>query len=205
MNYPDYLLPNNNYKYIQSNVDDLCLIRHSHLPQDELVDEDTGRLKNKVIAMGAEKILPDYSISLYGIFRTKDIEIKITNTDYLVYCDPRLNVEAPVYNIDFSLEKNRGYWSIIIGDVNNKIITYDDNSLEARCVVTHTPMKWNYWHFSINWYLYNIEGYWHENKDTLSKSIRRKLGTEARSLLKEYSNPGIMSDKIIEEESYLLS
>lgn len=203
MVYPEYLLPHINYKYIKSNIDDFCLIRHSHLPQHDLLDTETKRLKNKVIAMGAEKVLPDYSISLYGVFKTKDTEIKIINEVYLEYCPPNIEVDVPIYDDDFCLKKDRGYWSVLIGDVNNKIIMYDDKSLKAKCVVNHTPMKWNFWHFSLNWYLYNLDGYWKDKKELVSKSIRRKLATEARSLLKEYSRPGILTEKIIENHYYL--
>lgn len=118
MDYPPSLLPQSNYKLIDCDLEDFCLIRHSHLPQDELLDS-MGDLKNEVIASGAEKLLPDYSTSLLGVFELDNIKIKVTNSDYQEYCEPNTEVETPVYQDDFELIGNRGYWTIMINAIND--------------------------------------------------------------------------------------
>lgn len=201
MDYPLTLLPQANYKLIQCDLSPFCLVRHSRFPQDQLVDE-LGKLKDEVIAEGAEKLLPDYSTSLYGIFKLDDIKIKMTNSDYLAYCIPNFEVKTPVFEDDFVYVNTRSYWSILINDIHNQEIKYEDNSLSAICEVKHTPMKWNFWHFSINWFLNDINDYWHKTPDYHTKTIRRKLISEARGLLKEFGKPELVTDAVIEKEHY---
>ena len=202
MDYPLTLLPKSNYKLINCDLSEFCLIRHTHILQENLLD-DIGNLKNEVIASGAEKILPDYSTSLLGVFELENIKIKVTNLDYQEYCKPNIEVQTPIYEDDFELIDNRGFWTIKIDSINDKEIEYEDGSLKAVCKVHHTPMKWNFWHFSINWYIDDISDYWHNNSDYQTPSIRRKLISEARGLLKEFGKPIVLSEEIIEEHCYI--
>mgnify|MGYP005850082119 CR=1 FL=1 len=203
MQYPTHLLPNQNYKLIDCDLSKFYLIRHSHIPQDKLLD-DLGNLKTEAIAQGAIKIIPDYSTSLFSVFETSDIYIKVINKNYQVYCKPNEVIDTPVYDKDFILNENRGYWLVKIEKINNQKIKYEDGSLSAICVVIHTPMKWNFWHFSIRWYINDIDGFLHENPDYETKSVRRKLTNEARSLLKEYGSTRIFSDDVIEKDCYIV-
>ena len=202
MDYPLTLLPKSNYKLINCDLSEFCLIRHTHILQENLLD-DNGNLKNEVIASGAEKILPDYSTSLLGVFELENIKIKVTNLDYQEYCKPNIEVQTLIYENDFELIDNRGFWTIKIDSINDQEIEYEDGSLKAVCKVHHTPMKWNFWHFSINWYIDDISGYWHNNPDYQTPSIRRKLISEARGLLKEFGKPIVLSEEIIEEQCYI--
>lgn len=63
-------------------------------------------------------------------------------------------------------------------------------------------MKWNFWHFSINWFINEINDYWHNKPDFQTRSVRRKLITEARSLLKEFGKPIVLSEEVIDEDCY---
>ena len=201
MDYPLTLLPQLNYKIIDCDLSDYCLIRHSHLPQENLLDS-LGKLKEVVIASGAEKVLPDYSTSLFGVFNLENVKIRVTNSDYQEYCEPNIEVIPPVFGTDFENVEDRGYWSIMISSINNQEINYEDDSLKAICKVVHTPMKWNFWHFSIHWFILDINDYWHKNLNYQTTKIRRKLATEARGLLKQFGRPIILSSKVINPECY---
>lgn len=202
MDYPSALLPKSNYKFIDCNLSNFCLLRHSHIPQEDLLD-DIGNLKNDVIVSGAEKYLPDFSMSLYGIFQLNHINIRITNLDYQQYCDPNTDAQIPIFGNDFELVKNRGYWTVMITSINNQIVDFEDGSLSAVCKVRHTPMLWNFWHFSINWYINEIGEYWHNQPKFHTRSTRRKLISEGRGLLKEFSKPFLLSKDIIGKDCYI--
>lgn len=201
MVYPDYLLPQNYYKKIDSDLSDLCLLRHSHLPQEELLD-NIGKLKNEVIAVGGLEKFPDYSTILFGVYNVEDIKLKIINDDYNDYCKPNTVVKAPSYKKDFIVDDSRGFWSVMIEKINNKKIKYNNDEFSATCHIFHTPTKSNFWHFSIHWYIEDIMGYWHENKEFQTVSIRKKLKSEVRGLFKQYGKPFIVSDNIIDAVHY---
>jgi|SRR5690606_27610127 len=198
MDYPLTLLPEENRKIIDCDLTGCCLIRHSHLSNDALLD-DLGLLKNEVIQ---SKDLPDFSTSLFGIFTLENIKIKVTNGVYQCYCEPNCNVDTPIFEDDFVCDANRGHWSILVESIHNKKIEYEDQDFSAICHIYHTPMKWNFWHFSVRWYLNDIEDYWHNNPGYQTKSIRKKLVFEARSLIKKFGKAEVISNKIINENCY---
>ena len=198
MDYPLTLLPKENHKLIDCDLSGCCLIRHSHLSNADLLD-NLGLLKNEVIQ---SKDLPDFSTSLFGIFTLDDIKIKVTNGLYQCYCEPNCIVDTPIFEDDFECDANRGHWSILFDSIHNQEIEYEDQTLSAICHINHTPMKWNFWHFSVNWYINDIDAYWHDNPDYQTPAIRRKLASEARSLIKKFGKAEVMSDKKINENCY---
>lgn len=200
MDYPVNLLPKASHKFIDCDLSGLCLIRHSHLPNELILDEH-NQLKNEIITSNQ---LPDLSTSLFGVFTLMDIKIKVTNEDYQCYCNPNIEVEPPVFEKDFECVEGRGYWSVLIESVNKQKVEYEDGSLSAICHIVHTPMKWNFWHFSMRWFINDINNYWHINPEYQTKSIRRKLVAEDRGLIKEFGKPILVSEQVIDESCYTL-
>jgi hypothetical protein len=181
MIYPEKILPQaNRIKINTISVGDFYLIRHTK--EKNLLSSD-GMLSIKAVSIGAEKILPDYSSSLFGIFKSEEGKIKIINDKYLGYCKPDENVTAPAPGVDYVLESERNFWYVRIDDIHNTLIKYNDG-FEAVCEVIHTPMLWNFWHFSVRWFITEHNCYWYEKKDMDTKKIRRKLIFEIRSLLR---------------------
>lgn len=198
MDYPLALLPKENHKIIDCDLTGCCLIRHSHLPNVDLLD-NLGLLKNEVIQ---SKDLPDFSTSLFGIFTLEDIKIKVTNGAYQCYCQPNCIVDTPIFEDDFEYDSNRGHWSILFDSIHNQKIEYADQDFTAICQIHHTPMKWNFWHFSVQWYINDINDFWHNNLEYQTPAIRKKLAFEARGLIKKFGKAAVISDKKIKENCY---
>ena len=93
------------------------------------------------------------------------------------YCNPDDRVEIPLFEIEFTNDANRLFWCAKINQLNNVAFPYTRGKEPFTCGVEHTPMKWNYWHFSLRW-------------NTRFRSVR-KFGTESkeRMLQKELAIP----------------
>lgn len=199
MDYPIVLLPSTNHKTIDCDLSEFCLVRHSHLDNDNILNENSS-LKDEVIQ---SKELPDLSTSLYGVFTIEHTKLRVVNPAFQDYCVPNYDSDTPVYNSDFVLVPNRGYWTIPIVSINQQEVNYSDEEFSATCHVIHTPMKWNFWHFSIRWFIEDIDDFWHNKPEYQTKSIRRKLSFEIKSLLKEFGKPIVQLDKCIASDCYL--
>lgn len=200
--FPVKILPNPFYKIIECNLSDYCLIRYTDGACG--FDHQTGFVAEKSICSPKENI-SDLSTCLLGVFRLEFLKISLTRNgidNYSAYCAPDEKVSTPVYEADYTIEDNRGYWSVLIKDINNTIVNYTKSNFPftATCVVRHTPAKWNYWHFSINWEI--EDGFWHNLDDKQRKTLDKRLAHEARTHIKFHAkcqdipeNAKEMSDK----------
>jgi hypothetical protein len=184
MNFPSRILPNPSYKYIQCDLNSRYLIRSVPGDSGDLLDPVTGLIKQEHICSPRDQVA-DLSTSLLGIFEISDNQIFLTASGkgkYNEYCLPDIEVEAPIFQEDFGVDTTKRYWVILIGAIHKTPVDYTKSDLgfTAECLVEHTPMKWNYWHFSIRW-LTDDEGFWHNLSDKEKKKLARRLGQEARS------------------------
>ena len=184
MNFPSKILPNSSYKYINCDLSDHYLIRSTKAGNiSEILDPITGFIKQEHICSPTHQVA-DLSTSLLGIFEISHIQIQLTSngkTEYNHYCEPNIDVEVPIYQDHFEIDSDKFYWVVLIRNLNNVLVDYTKSNLPftAECVVMHTPMKWNYWHFSIRWQ--TDEGFAHSLSDKERKKLLGRLGQEARS------------------------
>ena len=193
MKYPERLLPKPNYKRIQdfTELQDKALIRFFY-------KEDTEELTLKKIASPREQIL-DLSTNLLGIFKEKDIFIKIIRKEknpkdnyFLQDWKEGTQVKVPQYKKDFYFFFNRGYFFLKISDINGQSYTYEDqnhNIYKYTCKVTHSPTNSNFWHCSLNWFSDdgdNIINLKKKHKRRIANAIRRQLIKFAKTKIENY-------------------
>lgn len=186
MNYPIKILPNADYKIITCDLSEHYLIRHTDTNNiDEIVDNETGFIKQDQVCSPKAQA-QDLSTSLLGVFEIPFIKIELTPTGkekYIDYCAPNAIVDTPIYNEDFTLNEQRHYWVLPIKHINNQNVNYENANkpFTARCVVCHTPAKWNFWHFSIRWFVISENCMWHDlPENEKKKNWAGRLAFEAR-------------------------
>jgi len=197
MDYPIEILPQINRKLFSCSTHSFLLIRSTPSSKiEELIDESTQEVLQKTICTPREHI-SDLSTSLFGVFDTYHNKIELIGErkkTFSSYCKPDANIEAPIFNLDFSINENKGFWTVQISNIENKEIKYViDNHTEkvntAKCKVIHSPTCWNYWHFSIRWYLSDHNCYLNELEDSsLKKKITKRISTDARAILARFAN-----------------
>jgi hypothetical protein len=185
MIYPELILPNPACKIIDGDLSEYFLIRY--------VDNVSGTLPEPIleehICTPRDKI-EDLSTSLLGIFVTEYIHLTFTKESFPIfmqYCAPDYSASIPVFEKDFYSKKDRTCWYIQIGQIHGKDFPYKsgENDLVAVCNVIHTPMIWNYWHFSVRW---SVDGIFLNDMDTKQKEkIARKIGFAARVLFSKFA------------------
>ena len=184
MNYPARLLPQSNYKKIEwsDNLHPLFLLRHT--PTQDLLD-DTNKLKEEYIAKQTDH-LRDLSTNLLGEFSIEDNRIEIINTEKDFFCEWHEGDDAsePVYNEDFVINESRGcfYWNI--GDIILLKFFHADHINNCEYLlnfkILHTPVKCNFWHFSIRVFSENQEVSALNVRDKLKKILWRKAKEQLR-------------------------
>jgi hypothetical protein len=192
MNYPEEILPKVGFKLIVADLTGFFLLRVTQTNKvDELIDPNTGKPNLKHVCSPREKII-DFSSILLGRYRPEYITIVFTKEGgekYFHYCKPDTEVDHPVFETDFIVVEGRGYWCAPIDKLNGREFPYknlkDPNSDDEifTCLVCHTPMLWNFWHFSLYWKTPNtmIKDY----NDKASKKEIQKVAHAARTLLSE--------------------
>jgi len=210
MNYPNQLLPQPQYKKINCSIDHLHLIRHiDPISGDEIIDSETGNIKLRYIA-DPTKHIADYSTSLLGKFKIEHIKIALTPEGkkfYNFYCFPNRRVKKLIYKTDFFLMHNRQYLTIKISNISENLISFETSSGldNGRCVIEHTPMRWNFWHFSVRW-KHNDSEYLHEQEEkNFSKPTQgwvRVLSTTARAMLVHHAEINNDNYEIISKNCY---
>lgn len=193
MNYPFEILPNPGYKLITCDLSKYFLIRFTHSNIREIIFDDTINQVRQSQIVDPSKGMEDLSTSLLGIFKPNYIQIDLTATGkikYNHYCSPDRLVDTPVFEVDYIMNVNRGFWVVLVGDINNITADYTkgdiDTKFKATCVIEHTPMKWNYWHFSIRWKTENLE-FWHKLAENQKRKLSKRLGHEARATIAKFA------------------
>ena len=183
MQYPVEILPKNGLTII-SDFDNRYLIRHT--PNKEIWDID-GQIKETMICSPKTNMM-DLSTSLVGVFGDPHYKLNIVNPFFIEACPPDFNASVPVYKNDFLFTDERGYFIIDIFSLNGiKVsIEKDTDIINAVCMIQHSPVKWNYYHFSINWYFPDYKIFWHQmdESDTKKKWSKERLSSRTRSELK---------------------
>jgi hypothetical protein len=188
MNYPARLLPQSDYKKIEWS-NDLCplfLLRYT--PSQDLLD-DVNKLKEEYIAKQTDH-LRDLSTNLLGEFLIEDNKIEIIEKEKDFFCEWNEGDEAsePVYNIDFVINENRGcfYWNI--GEIISLKFSHTDhignNDYHLNFMVLHTPVKCNFWHFSIRVFSENQKEI---STLTVRAGLKKTLWRKAKEQLREYA------------------
>ena len=192
MLYPTEILPSHDHKCLETDVERFLIRYTSSNNPDYIWDDSTDTINIKCVCSPVENIY-DLSTSLYGIFTEQHCYIGLSgegNKIYNHYCECNYeNSDIPIHIQHFDLVSNRGYFYVKIGDINMKRAEYtnekEQKTFIAECCVVHSPMMWNYWHFSIRW---NITI---PNDLPFTDNMKKKLGSEARALIAHFSQKRI--------------
>lgn len=191
MHYPIEILPNPNYKLINCDLSDYFVIRFFNTNNtSELLDPETKKVTIQNICSPTERI-DDLSMSLLGIYKPDHIYLDFTpkgKLKFLSYCEPDIDPVIPIFENDFVLNENRHFWWIPIEKVHKKKVEYKshDKPFVATCFVCHTPMLWNYWHFSLRW---NTElGPLDKMDEKLRKKAAKRIGHSARVIISHFAS-----------------
>lgn len=197
MVYPVEILPHPNYKLIDCDLSAHFVSRFFDVISGvDILDPETNKILIQHICSPRERI-EDLSMSLLGIFKPEHVFLEFTSQGkamYMDYCKPNADPKIPVFEDDFNLNKNRNYWWIPIGQIHEKEFEYTSNEKPnvATCFVCHTPMLWNYWHFSLRW---TTEFGTLSNMDEkLKKKAAKRIAHSARVIISQYasiSNPDL--------------
>lgn len=196
MEYPIHILPRKQYKNISDPLSDNFLIRHFILDnKDTKIYDINNQIENKFLFDPTEKF-GDLSTSLLGIFNIDDINVNLTlegKLKYLAYCNDDFDFDVPSSS-DFFIDNNEGlrkFWTVQIKNINNTTHTFvranETKESTFTCHVLHTPAKWNFWHYSIRWFLNDEQEYYFkklENKEITSGN-KKRIATSVRKILKE--------------------
>lgn len=221
MTYPEILLPADNRKSIAVEVledDDYYLVRYLDGGEyAQLIDPVTERVSPKKIYQSDQS--KDLSTFLAGHYEADHVKIVLVGEKsgfFGGYCGPDQTFEAPIHPIDFIINHERGCWNLRIADVSGKHIKVFDRSkrnntveYKACCKIEHSPTRCNFWHFSIRWYIPDLdlssEGIDPDTGEPLpSRSAWKSLKTNARAFLAEFCKVGYpMDPDILPNEHYL--
>ena len=191
MDYPQEILPNPNYKFIDCALPTHFVIRHTNTSdKNQIWDSETNRIVLQHICSPEERI-DDLSMSLLGIYTPDHIFLEFTdegNVKFMEYCDPDIDPETPVFEKEFNTNENRRFWWMPISKVHNVQFNYtrSNEPYLATCMVRHTPMLWNYWHFSLRWStdlgeLENLE-------ERQRKKVAKRIGHAARVSISHFAS-----------------
>ena len=154
MNYPNHLLPSNNYKTIDWTDDLLPLYLIRHTSKNSLLP-GTNRVNPDTIDIPSDN-LSDLSTNLLGNSKIDDVYIKVINQQFLEPWYEGNPITIPAFDLDFQVDKERGYYFWLIHDIiachfepTEIIIDNQTFSFTLSLEVKHTPNKCNFWHFSI--------------------------------------------------------
>jgi len=205
MNYPKQILPEPSYKIIDCDIAACYLLRHVEVADiNMLVDPETNLLYVGAICSPQERI-EDLSMSLLGHFTVPFIHIAFhdqAKDKFMHYCAPDAVVDTPVYETEFYSKPDRACWYLLIGDVNNKLFKYQrsNQDLVATCRVVHTPMLWNFWHFSIRWS--TDQGDLQDMSERERNKIAQKIGFAARVTFSKAAKTNVDSHVMVPESCY---
>lgn len=209
MTYPSEILPHPRYKLITCDLSDFFLVRHTNIQEFGPLLNEYGDVSPKHIAHPSER-MDDLSMNLLGVFQPNFTEIEITPKAKEYYnkeCEPNSFVRLPIFMQDFVLNRDRTNWFLKFKDFDGYVCDFtkgpNQTRFTAKCEILHSPMRWNYWHFSIRW---NIEGvgYLHNLEINERKKFASKIGKDARSGLVRVAKDSIPTLLQLSKPNYLL-
>jgi hypothetical protein len=158
MNYPVQLLPQQKYKQITADLTGYLLCRK--VPDKSLLDElYSPILPEELLGIETPNDCFDYSTNLPGIFELHHNEIEFTGDErkyFRTYWDWASEVKIPVYEQDYFINENIGWFLLPINEIHGQTIPFSRKGGEqpnelAMAIALHTPSNSNFWHFSIRW------------------------------------------------------
>lgn len=185
MKYPIRLLPQPNFRKIQvPEIRDKYYLLRSTKDKD-FIDPITGKIKIEYLVED-ETIahLRDFSTNLLGVFTIRDSQwhYKSSERKLLLLSEWNEGEEGLCPNIpeDIELNTEKGCVFIPINEVHEREVPHRSlNFKRLECKVLHTPIKSNFWHFSIRWYFDGL------SKENWTKGIKNLMKTTGRSFLIE--------------------
>lgn len=191
MDYPQEILPNPDYKFIDCDLSAHLVIRFTNTSdKNQIWDFETNRIVFQHICSPEDRI-DDLSMSLLGNYTTDHIFLEFTNegkSKFMEYCEPDIEPDTPIFETDFNTDSNRHFWWIPISKIHNIQFDYtrSNEPYLATCKVQHTPMRWNYWHFSLRWStdlgeLENLE-------EKQRKKVAKRIGHAARVSIAHFAS-----------------
>ena len=205
MEYPSELLPRANYKIIDCELNDYYLIRFTLTADiNEIWDNELKAVKNSHICSPNERI-DDLSMSLLGVYNRQHIFLDFTEQgkqQFMHYCEPDEEVETPEHVKHFFSNPNRHFWCAPIRKLHNVDFDYTRNneSCVATCIVKHTPMRWNFWHFSLRWTINS--GSLDDLEEKPRKKIARRIGHAARVVIAQFASIKIPHHPVLPDPCY---
>lgn len=199
MEYPEEILPHSNYRIIDCDLSNFSLIRYTNTNDKTVIwNAGTNSIVQEHICHPSERI-EDLSMSLLGYYTPKHIFIDFTPVGKEKFMKPwNLNQEPdiPSFGTEFLHNNNKHFWWISIVKLNNRTFKFESNEgpRNTTCHVSHTPMLWNFWHFSLRWSTEN--GALADMEGNKRKKAARRIGHAVRVI--------IARDASIEEPSYQL-
>ncbi|MEZ4960434.1 MAG: hypothetical protein R2830_11505 [Saprospiraceae bacterium] len=154
MQYPHHLLPKQNYKIIPYEpwMNTYHLLRHTQ--NKELRDPETGLLKLDYIVLQTDH-LRDLSTNLLGTFTPEDCFWSIKKEPFQDYFGVLWEIGEEVKTpdeADCDYLDHRGAFYLKIEDcAGNQVKSGGQDEITVICDVLHTPVRCNFWHFSLRW------------------------------------------------------
>jgi hypothetical protein len=204
MDYPIEILPDPAYKIIDCDLSDYFLIRLTFTDKIEEIISESGEINIRQVC-SPEELIDDLSFSLYGIYNLSHINLNFTKAgkDRLMhYCRPDEEVEIPVFGTEFTNDAVRHRWFARIGDLHNVPFNYtrSNDPFVAICIVRHTPMKWNFWHFSLRWE--TDLGPLEELEERKRKNVAKRIGHSVRAEIARLAKLDVPETPALEKRCY---
>jgi len=196
--YPEEIIPSESKKLIGCDISNQVIFRFfNEKPNIDIIDDSTGFINQIYICDPSNRIY-DLSTNLLGKFNLIHGKLNIIgkNKSYFInYCNPNDIVDKPKFKKDFEIDNSRKFWFILIDKIDNYNIPYkslnkDSISFDAECKIFHTPVRSNYWHFSIRWLIkpVNAQPFWLNSLDqSKRKKYVKKISTMARVEIAEHA------------------
>lgn len=189
MVYPEHLLPKSAYCCIpwRSELHGHYLLRSTS--SSDIWDTETGSVRGRYVLElnQSRENLKDYSTNLWGIFATTDAAIKLTKSErkaYLIESWSEGEIVDPPAPGEFDVLEDYGFFFYQIGVIHGFPHPLDllakPQYIEARCYVCHTPVRSNFWHFSVRWKIGQ-----NDVAEVLSKNEMKGLMSFVRAFLIE--------------------
>lgn len=201
MNYPPHLLPQQHFKimHYEAWMERHFLLRHTN--DKALIDPESGLLKLDYIVVNTDH-LRDFSTNLLGVFTVKDCHWKINKEKMDSYYSAGWQegeiVDVPLPD-DCEYLIERGAFYIPIGScAGKKIEALGSVPVTAICEVFHTPIRCNFWHFSLRWKDGNNDYF----NELHPKSIRNFFKSCVRKFIQDQAVFEVMECPTFPPDSY---
>ncbi len=133
-------------------MDNHYLVRHTD--NKDLKDPETDLLKLDYIVIYTDH-LRDFSTNLLGIFTAEDCHWKIDKARMGAYFGTAWHegqtVEAPLPEECEQVADRGAFYIPIKGCAGKKVPALGSEAVITICDVLHTPIRCNFWHFSLRW------------------------------------------------------